>query len=335
MNAQNALVTDIVYLPQSLRLPYPEQLAPSFQIDNVGWKVLTDTIFPHAKEAESIVMALASCRRRNLDIFKKPVHIVPMYSTVLKRMVDTIWPSISELRTTAARTGSYAGKDETAFGPLIKKKLGNTEIEFPEWAQVTVYRIVQNVRCPFVGPKCHWLEYYAVAERYKKDPNDRWQRATHGQIEKCAEAGALRAAFPEEIGNDYAAEEMEGQVIIDAEATTAPAKRVPPPAPPREPPAAARPPEKAKEPDAPAQATTLPDDGKKVAGDAPHPIPAYKDGPTAFLEALGALAASSTSIEELDAMWNEHVDPISDDMDQPSYEQAMAFYRKNERRFEP
>ena len=49
-----------------------------------------------------------------------------------------------------------------------------------------------------------------------------WQQRPYGQLGKCAEAAALRKAFPEEIGNDYTAEEMEGKVIseiavIDAE----------------------------------------------------------------------------------------------------------------------
>jgi hypothetical protein len=43
-----------------------------------------------------------------------------------------------------------------------------------------------------------------------------WRRRTRGQLDKCAEAAALRAAFPEELGNDYSAEEMEGQVIDHA-----------------------------------------------------------------------------------------------------------------------
>jgi hypothetical protein len=42
-------------------------------------------------------------------------------------------------------------------------------------------------------------------------PNSMWAKRTRGQIEKCAEAGALRKAFPEELGNEYSAEEMEGQ----------------------------------------------------------------------------------------------------------------------------
>ena len=39
-----------------------------------------------------------------------------------------------------------------------------------------------------------------------------------GQLEKCAEAGALRRAFPEEIGNALTAEEMEGQHTLDGAA---------------------------------------------------------------------------------------------------------------------
>ena len=49
-----------------------------------------------------------------------------------------------------------------------------------------------------------------------------WKKRPRGQLDKAAEAAALRAAFPEELGNDYAAEEMEGQVIDHVEAAAAP-----------------------------------------------------------------------------------------------------------------
>jgi hypothetical protein len=131
--------------------------------------------------------------------------------------------------------------DETQFGPDItqtfKGEVGSRRdsetmeitVTFPEWCIVTVYRMVGDQRVKFSGPKVYWLESYG--RRGKSEvPNEMWFRRPHGQVEKCSEAGALRRAFPEEIGNEYAAEEMEGQRIIDHVA--APVTTVPPPPPP-------------------------------------------------------------------------------------------------------
>ena len=321
----NALVTTLEFPEKAMRLPYVPQLADSFGIDNVRWKVLTDAIFPNAKETDSILMALTYCRARNLDIFKRPVHIVPMYSTVLGKMVDTIWPSIAELRTTAARTGQYAGKDETVFGPDKTQKLGNSEVTFPEWAQTTVYRMVGGVRCPFVGPRCYWTEYYATTKRDVKDPNDRWKRAVHGQIEKCAEAGALRMAFPEEIGNEYAAEEMEGQVILTEAADRAPAKRIPPPAT-RAPQIEARPESPAPAaPEAP-RAPRRPPPAQRPAADANALAERAKAANTfppkeahvaargfdelALIESYRDAAMGASDDDELDASWKKLIKPV-------------------------
>jgi len=52
-------------------------------------------------------------------------------------------------------------------------------------------------------------------------PNDMWANRPVGQLEKCAEAGGLRRAFPEEIGNALTAEEMEGQHTLDGAAHAA------------------------------------------------------------------------------------------------------------------
>ena len=72
-----------------------------------------------------------------------------------------------------------------------------------------MYRLVNGVRAPWVGPKVFWLETYATAKRDTDAPNEMWRNRVFGQIEKCAEAAALRAAFPEEIGGDYIPEEVE------------------------------------------------------------------------------------------------------------------------------
>lgn len=206
------------------RLPYRPE-AGDLGFNEASWKVLTESIWPLAKEPSSILLALAYCQARKLDPFKRPVHIVPVWSSQLKKMVETVWPSISELRTTAHRTKSYAGCDAVAFGPTKMEEFKGTKkgengernnvtirLEYPEWAQITVYRKMGRQRVSFVGPVVRWKEAYARASANSDLPNDQWQKRPFGQLEKCAEAAALRKAFPEEI-TDYSAEEMEGQIL--------------------------------------------------------------------------------------------------------------------------
>ncbi|WP_157174502.1 hypothetical protein [Thiocystis violascens] len=82
-----------------------------------------------------------------------------MWSKALGRAVETIWPGINEVQITAARTGQYAGLDPARFGPdttrvfegRAKTENGwrdvRVQVTFPEWAQVTAYRMVNW--CPF------------------------------------------------------------------------------------------------------------------------------------------------------------------------------------------
>lgn len=198
---------------QGPRLPYHPAVEERFGVDQGSWRVLTDAVFPAAERPESIIMALAYCRARNLDIFKKPIQIVPIYDSKRRCMVDTVWPGIAELRTTAMRTGSFAGFDDTEYGPMVEENLSGVTVRYPEWAQCTVYRLIAGQRVSFVGPKVFWIETYATAKRDTKAPNSMWAKRPRGQLEKCAEAAALRRAFPEEIGNEYAAEEVEGQAF--------------------------------------------------------------------------------------------------------------------------
>lgn len=241
------------------RLPYHTAIQERFGVDKSGWKALTEAIYPAAQTADSVVMALSYCKARNLDPFKRPVHIVPMWDSKTRGYVETVWPGIAELRTTAFRTGQYAGCDETEFGPdetvtftgKTKKKDQWEEIKktitFPSWARITVYRDVNGRVAKFVGPKVKWIESYATIGA-SDVPNDMWESRPEGQLEKCAEAAALRKAFPEELGNMLSAEEMEGRRyetmrdVTPAPAEDAPRRQAPPP------PSVASPPTAPKEP---------------------------------------------------------------------------------------
>lgn len=216
---------------QAPRLPFPANDARGVGITAQQWKALTDAIYPSAKTVDGVMLALNYCKARGLDPFKRCVHVVPMWNTALGREVETVWPGIAELRTTASRTGSHAGNDDCVFGPSLNRAFKDSAargrgqnkyvdreecptFDFPEWAQVTVYRIVGGQRVPFVGPKVRFVEVFSGVKGLRV-PNARWRLAPFQMLEKCAEAAALRRAFPEEMAGDYTAEEMEGQTIAD------------------------------------------------------------------------------------------------------------------------
>jgi phage recombination protein Bet len=220
------------------RLPMPADCG----IQPRDWKVLTDAIWPGAKTSDAVKLAFDYCMARHLDPFKRPVHIVPMWNAKLRCEVETVWPGISELQTTAARTGEWAGMDDARWGPEIKRTFNGRKKEvdrktkretwvdfsvtlsYPEWCSVTVYRLVKGERQAF-SEQVFWEEYYATQGKWSDVPNDMWSRRPRGQLLKCAKAASLRAAFPEEMGSTYAAEEMEGKdtdggVVIPGTAET-------------------------------------------------------------------------------------------------------------------
>ncbi len=175
--------------------------------------VLESSVYPGA-QLGSIKMVIGYCKAQHLDPLQKPVHIVPM--SVKKGdnwvMRDVVMPGIGLYRVQAARTGLYAGIDAAEFGPDITTKLDGKDFIHPEWCSVIAYRIAGGVRCPFSSGKVYWLETYSSIKRDKQWPNAMWAKRTRGQIEKCAEALALRRAFPE-LGSAPTAEELEGKVL--------------------------------------------------------------------------------------------------------------------------
>ena len=207
-------------------LPMPVEARQIYELSEQSWKVLTEVTFPTAKTPEAIMMALDYCRTRKLDIFKKPVHVVPMWSAALGRSVETVWPSIMEIQTTASRTGLWAGMDRPVWGPdkthtfSGRYKDDNDQwqetsvtVTFPEWVAVTVYRLVNGRRCAFTE-EVYWMEAYSTAGgKNSQIPTAMWIKRPKGQLAKCGKAASLRAAFPEECG--YAAEEMDGKSIDD------------------------------------------------------------------------------------------------------------------------
>lgn len=178
---------------------------------------LKNSLYPGAKE-DSVMMVIEYCRHAKLDIMLKPVHIVPMWivdkETGKGEMRDVIMPGINLYRIQAARSGC-AGVSEPEFGEEVTECLGGVDINYPKWCRVTVKRLIAGNLVEF-SAKEYWKENYANAGKDKATgkanlaPNAMWSKRPFGQIAKCAEAQALRKAFPE-IGAMPTAEEMEGK----------------------------------------------------------------------------------------------------------------------------
>ena len=108
---------------------------------------------------------------------------------------------IDGLRAVAERTGAYAGNDDPVFDDEAK----------PTKATVNVYKIVQGLRVAFTAT-ARWDQYVATYKSKttgKIEPTPLWGKMPHLMLGKCAEALALRKAFPAMMSGLYVAEEMQ------------------------------------------------------------------------------------------------------------------------------
>lgn len=191
----------------------PVDMLPDF-IERRGvtlaqWTAIKNSLYPGSRD-ESIAAVLDYCTARGLDVFKRPCHIVPMKVkdplTGAEVWRDIVMPGIYELRTTAMRTGEYVGQDPPEHGPETTYK----GVTAPEWSEVTVWRLIKGEPRRFTH-RARFAE--ECATKADGHINAMWTKRPVGQLDKCAEAGALRKAFPEDLGGLMSAEEAEGKEI--------------------------------------------------------------------------------------------------------------------------
>lgn len=173
--------------------------------------VLTNSLYPGATSG-SIKLVIGYCKAAGLDPMQKPCHIVPMWDSKAKQMRDVVMPGIGLYRTQAARSGEYAGVTEPEYGEDVTESIGGTEMTYPKWCRVTVRRLISNGTVVDFTAKELWKENYATKGKDSATPNAMWQKRPYAQLAKCAEAQALRKAFPE-FGAQPTADEMEGREL--------------------------------------------------------------------------------------------------------------------------
>lgn len=104
----------------------------------------------------------------------------------------TIITGIDGYRSIAERTGQLAGIDDAIFDDGNKNEAGKEPVN-PSKATVTVYRMVSGQRVAFTA-SARWKEYVVGGNK-----GFMWTKMPYNQLAKCAEALALRKAFPNDL----------------------------------------------------------------------------------------------------------------------------------------
>jgi phage recombination protein Bet len=142
---------------------------------------------------EDFALFLEVCKHRRLNPFAREIY------AIVRSGKMTIQVSIDGFRKLAERSGKYRGQ----LGPQF---CGEDGVWKDEWLKKTppVAAKVGVLRADFDQP------VWAVAryEAYVQPSSPTWQKMPDIMVAKCAEALALRKAFPDEMSGLYTHEEM-------------------------------------------------------------------------------------------------------------------------------
>lgn len=145
-------------------------------------------------------MFLYVCKRTGLDPFIKQIYAIKRFDADSNGYVMGIQAGIDGFRLIASRTDELAGIDAAIFTD------DPNEPWHPASATVTVYRMNNGEKVSYTHT-VRWSEYC----QKKKDgtPTRMWSKdgMPFNQLGKCAEAGALRKGFPNDLSGLTTADE--------------------------------------------------------------------------------------------------------------------------------
>lgn len=175
-------------------------------------QLIKDTVAKGATDDELKLFTYVA-KKSGLDPMTKQIHFVKRWDSSVGREVGSFQTGIDGFRVVAERSGKYGGQD----GPYWCGADGVWHDVWLDKAPPTAAK-VGVYRSDFTAPIYAVARYEAYVQLTKSGyPSFLWKKMPDIMTAKCAEALAIRKAFPQDLAGIYSFEEMQQASVDDGQ----------------------------------------------------------------------------------------------------------------------